>query len=230
MRRTSATKKTRVQRSEEVRDALFQAAAEVVGEHGYIDASITRITQRANLAQGTFYNYFASRQEIFDELLPVLGAKMMAHIRQQVSGAHSFLEREERSFRAFFSFLKRMPYFLRILNEAEIFAPKAHRQHFRNISSGYLRFLQKAREHGEIADLSDEELEALVYILIAARGYLALRYMTPEGAVDLPEEAVRSYMHLVSSGIVAKDTASALTLMRLRQLSRQAGKGAAERE
>jgi len=214
MRRANTNKKTRVQRSEEVRDALFQAAAEIVGEYGYIDASITRITQRASLAQGTFYNYFASRQEIFDELLPVLGAKMLVHIRQHVSGANSFLEREERSFRAFFSFLKRMPYFLRILNEAEIFAPKAHRQHFRNISGGYLRFLQKARKHGEIADLKDEELEALAYILIAARGYLALRYMTPDGVVDLPEEAVRSYMHLVSSGIIARSTASILTVLK----------------
>lgn len=201
MRRANAPRKTRVQRSEEVRDALFQAAAEVVGEYGYIDASITRITQRANLAQGTFYNYFASRQDIFDELLPVLGAKMLVHIRQQVSGARSFLEREERSFRAFFGFLKRMPYFLRILNEAEIFAPKAHRQHFRNITDGYMRFLRKARATGEIADLSDEEMEALAYILIAARGYLALRYMTADRGGDLPEVAVHAYMQLVSGGI-----------------------------
>lgn len=210
MKRANATKKTRVQRSEEVRDALFQAAAEIVGEYGYIDASITRITQRANLAQGTFYNYFASRQEIFDELLPVLGAKMLVHIRQQVSGAKTFLEREERSFRAFFGFLKRMPYFLRILNEAEIFAPKAHRQHFRNISSGYLRFLQKAREQGEIPNLGDEELEPLAYILIAARGYLALRYMTPDGIMEVPDDAVRAYMRLVSGGLV--DGAQAMAL------------------
>ncbi|WP_431855397.1 TetR/AcrR family transcriptional regulator [Azospirillum sp.] len=208
MRRVNATKKTRVQRSEEARDALFQAAAEIVGEYGYIDASISRITQRANLAHGTFYNYFASRQDIFDELLPVLGAKMLVHIRQQVSGAGSFLEREERSFRAFFGFLKRMPYFLRILNDAEIFAPKAHRQHFRNITDGYLRFLRKARATGEIADLNDEALEALAYILIAARGYLALRYMTAERGIELPEEAVRVYMQLVSSGIARKGTSA----------------------
>lgn len=203
MGRTATGKKTRVQRSEEVRDALFQAAAEVVGEHGYVDASITRITQRANLAQGTFYNYFASRQEIFDELLPVLGAKMLAHIRQQAGGARTFLEKEELSFRAFFSFLKRMPYFLRILNEAEIFAPKAHRQHFRNITAGYLRFLQKARAAGEIADLSDESLEPLIYMLVATRGYLALRYTNENGVINLPEEAVTVYLQLLSNGLVA---------------------------
>ena len=201
MKRTSLAKKSRVQKSEEVREALFQAAAEVVGEYGYGEASISRITQRANLAQGTFYNYFASRQEIFDELLPVLGAKMMAHIHQQAGGASGYLEKEEQSFRAFFSFLKRMPYFLRILNEAEFFAPAAHRQHFHNITSNYTRFLKKARAAGEIAAVSDAEIEALVYMLIAARSYLALRYLKPDKSMDLPEEAVSAYMRVLAHGI-----------------------------
>lgn len=204
MRRTTTVRKTRVQRSEEIREALFQAAAEIVGIHGYIDTSIARITQRANLAQGTFYNYFGSRQDIFDELLPVLGVKMMLHIRQQVRGATSFLEREERAFRAFFGFLRRMPYFLRILNEAEIFAPKAHHTHMKNISDGYVRFLRKAGEQGEIAMLGDDELESVAYVMISARGYLAMRYLKPDGTVDLPEGAVEGYMRLVSQGLVAQ--------------------------
>lgn len=202
MPRATAVRKTRAQRSEEIRDALFQAAAETVGEYGYIETSIARITQRADLAQGTFYNYFDSRQHIFDELLPVLGAKMMQHIRQHVHDADSFLEREERSFRAFFSFLKRMPYFLRILNEAEIFAPKAHKAHFRNITEGYMRFLRKAWQKGEIVEMSEEEAEAMVYILVSARGYLAMRYLKPNGAVDVPEEAFSAYMRLLKSGLL----------------------------
>src|ERR1700740_3842781 len=94
VKRPERPKKTRAQKSEEARAALFQAAAEIVGEYGYADASITRITQRANLAHGTFYHYFASRQDIFDELLPVLGAQMMEHIRHRAVGGKTFLERE----------------------------------------------------------------------------------------------------------------------------------------
>jgi len=209
MRRPNAVRKTRAQKSEEIRDALFQAAAETVGEYGYIDTSIARITQRADLAQGTFYNYFDSRQDIFDELLPVLGVKMMLHIRQQVRSATTFLEREEQAFRAFFGFLKRMPYFLRILNEAEIFAPKAHEAHFRNITQGYIRFLRKAGQNGETAVMSDDEIEATVYILISARGYLAMRYLMPDGIVDMPEEAVAAYMRLVSRGLLERKSGPA---------------------
>src|SRR5262245_34071175 len=137
VRRSKFGRKTRAEKSEEARKALFHAAAEIVGEHGYGSASISRITQRAKLAQGTFYNYFASRQAIFDELLPALGEEMLAHIRARVIEGSTFLDREERAFRAFFEFLAQVPQFLRILNEAEIAAPRAFRKHFRNVSAGY---------------------------------------------------------------------------------------------
>lgn len=204
MARLGTIKKTRAERSEAARDSLFQAAAEVVGEYGYIEASISRITQRANLAQGTFYNYFESRQGIFDELLPVLGTKMLIHLQQQVSGSKTFLEKEERSFRALFSFLKRVPHFMRILNEAAIFAPRAHELHIRNVSSSYLRFLQKARENREIIDLTDDELEALICMLLAAREHLAKKYMPLNDSNPVPEEAIGVYMKIVSNGIIAK--------------------------
>jgi len=37
-------------RGKMIREALFKAAAEVVGEHGYQEASISMITQRAGVA------------------------------------------------------------------------------------------------------------------------------------------------------------------------------------
>ena len=223
MRPPGAVRKTRAEKSERARDALFRAAGEIVGEHGYGGASISRITQRANLAQGTFYNYFASRQDIFDELLPVLGARMMTHIREQAIGGRTFLEREERAFRAFFDFLKRVPHFLRILNEAEIAAPKAFRRHFSNISAGYVRFLQRARDRGEIRDLSDDEIEAVVYVLMSARSYLALRYVARDGNSVLPEQVVSAYMRLISGGLAA-DAAPDSARAGARPSSRTGGK------
>ena len=196
------SKSTRVQRSEELRSALFQAAAEVVGECGYADASISKITQRANLAQGTFYNYFESRQHIFDELLPTIGEIMLRHVEAQAQGKNGFLEKEAASFQAFFTFMRERPYFLRILNEAEVFAPAAYKRHFQNVSTSYVRFLQRAREKGEIRNMNDAELEALSYIFMAARGYLAMRY-SEDGAeaVSLPDSALSAYVSLVEHGV-----------------------------
>jgi AcrR family transcriptional regulator len=50
------------------RARLLSAAKEVFEEEGLLNARISDITARANLAQGTFYTYFTSKQEIFREV------------------------------------------------------------------------------------------------------------------------------------------------------------------
>jgi len=69
--KNSTPRSTRAERSEQTLNALLDAAGEVVGELGYQDASVARITSQAGVAQGTFYNYFNSRQDLFDGNRPV---------------------------------------------------------------------------------------------------------------------------------------------------------------
>jgi AcrR family transcriptional regulator len=54
----------------ETRNKLLEAAEQVFGDLGFHDASIVKITEAAGVGQGTFYLYFGSKQEIFDELVP----------------------------------------------------------------------------------------------------------------------------------------------------------------
>ncbi len=194
--------RSRSEKSERIRDALLHAAAGVVGEVGYADASIALITQRAGVALGTFYNYFDSRQDILDALLPSIGAHMRSHVRETARVGRDFREREELSFRSFFSFLDQTPHFFRILNEAESFAPKAHAAHIGAVARGYARFLEHARQNREITGYSSKDLEVVVYILMAARSYLALRYARSDGKpAELPEQVVRAYMKFVLFGL-----------------------------
>ena len=202
-------RRTRAESAEQNREALLDAAAEVVGRHGYAGASISRITERAGLAQGTFYNYFPAQQDVFDELMPRLGVRMIEAIRARARTGRSFREKEELSFRGFFEFLRKVPYFLRILNEAEIYAPVAYQRHMTNVAIDYLKFLKRARERGEIARLTDDELEAIVYMLMSTRSYLAMRYLAPSMTDDLPEHVVSAYMALVERGLEGRDAPSA---------------------
>jgi AcrR family transcriptional regulator len=48
---------------------LLKAASEVFHEHGFHRAKVSDITAAAGVAQGTFYLYFSSKEEIFLELL-----------------------------------------------------------------------------------------------------------------------------------------------------------------
>jgi AcrR family transcriptional regulator len=193
---------TRAARAPEAREAIFRAAVEVIGKHGYHEASISRVTQAAGIAQGTFYLYFQSRQELFDELLPHAGKEMLQFIRDQVSGARGILDVEERGFRALFAYMAKNPGFNRVINEAEIAAPEAHRKHVQLLIRHYVESLERGIKAGQIKLFDRSELEAIAYILMSVRNNLYLRYAVgAEGPEVLPEDVVQTYLKLVSNGL-----------------------------
>ena len=66
------------QRARENRESLINAAAETVGEKGYEGATIAEVTSRAGLSLGLFYQYFESRGDLFNQLLPAVGSRLIA--------------------------------------------------------------------------------------------------------------------------------------------------------
>jgi AcrR family transcriptional regulator len=63
------TRKTRKERRQDRRDALKRAAVEVFSEKGFNAAKISQIVDIVGVAQGTFYLYYESKQQLFGELL-----------------------------------------------------------------------------------------------------------------------------------------------------------------
>lgn len=193
---------TRAERSADVREAIFEAASKVVGEYGYANASISKITELAGFAQGTFYLYFESRQELFDELLPHVGADMLKYIRPRVAGAKNIYEMEERGIRAFFNYLNKNPGFIRVLNEAETAAPAAHKKHYQVLATKYVTALERAARAGEIKNFDKKELETIAYMMMASRSYLYMRYFKgKEQTKSQSEKVIEAYMKVVKSGL-----------------------------
>ncbi len=49
----------------ERRESIIQAAIEVFGKSNFRDSSISEIAQRANIAEGTIYQYFKNKEDLF---------------------------------------------------------------------------------------------------------------------------------------------------------------------
>jgi AcrR family transcriptional regulator len=96
------------------RRAILDAAREVFAELGYEVATVRDIIRRTGLASGTFYNYFRSREEVFEALAddgaarfrPILRACWEAsntfdgYLRAAIQAYYDFLADEHESWQA----------------------------------------------------------------------------------------------------------------------------------
>jgi AcrR family transcriptional regulator len=202
-------RKTRAEKAAENRHKLLHAAAEVVGTFGYAEASVARIVERAGLAQGTFYLYFESRQDLFDQLLPEVGGEALAYIRDQVGTSPDFVTMEERGLRAFFAYMVENPSYFRILTEAEVAAPIAYEKYTSNRTGRFLDSITTAWRKGEVKGYTQRELGVLTQVMLASRAYLYQHYAKgPDGPRPVPEWVIEAYAKFVGRGIGMLDDKS----------------------
>ncbi len=191
----------RALRLEKTRHDLLRAATAIIGEVGYAKASIARITARARVAQGTFYTYLKSRQDLFDRLLPAVGLDMLHRLAARMHGAASLIDVEERGVRELFGYLVENPGFYRLLNEAETLAPKAHRVHFDNVTRGYVHSLHLAWQNGALPGYDESEIRALAFMLMGMRSYLMLGFARKGRTMTrVPEAVIATYLKFVRAG------------------------------
>lgn len=89
------------------RKAILAAARETFAELGYGSTTVRDIIRRTKLASGTFYNYFQSKEEIFQALLDANALEVRPRLVESRANARSFEELMEGTFRVFFEFLIR---------------------------------------------------------------------------------------------------------------------------
>lgn len=194
-------------KADETRRALFSAAATVVGKYGYEEASIAKITALAGVANGTFYNYFETRQDLFDQLLPTVGEGLLDYIRSRVKRGASGVERERQRMVASFEFFQQNRGFIRILNEAEVYAPRAFKKHVKKVAEDYIAGLRRQFENGELGPFREDELKTIVYILMGARSYLMMlaHYEPTTFSEDIAESFISTYVRLLERGLFVPD-------------------------
>jgi AcrR family transcriptional regulator len=51
----------------ETRDRILEAALGLIGERGFDNVTVEMITERADVAKGTFFNYFAGKEAVIED-------------------------------------------------------------------------------------------------------------------------------------------------------------------
>jgi len=105
-------------RGEATRKKLLASAEIEFGSKGFPAASVSSITQRADVGQGTFYLYFHSKEEVFATLVRDINAEQCAELAALASTATG-KEAERAVVTLLLEFVAQSPGRHRILTEAQ---------------------------------------------------------------------------------------------------------------
>ncbi len=183
------------------RQRLLEAAEHVFGELGYHEASIVKITDVAGVAGGTFYLYFGSKKEVFDELVRDLNRRVRRAMKEGSSQGKTRLEAELLGFRAYFRFTAEHPTLYRIIRQAEFVSPEMLDYHYRRLAEGYVEALEAARAAGEVGDI-DAEVSA--WALMGAGELIGMRWILWDGRQEVPPAVLAELDRIIKCVLEAK--------------------------
>ena len=187
----------RTARGRRTRRKLLRAAESLFGEHGFHGTSVAQITRTAGVAQGTFYLYFDSKEEVFRQLVRHLSQQLRRALATAVSGAETRLEIEERGVREFVRFSAEHRDLYQIVSESQFIDPEIFRWYYERLARGYALGLRRAMDRGEVRETDPETLS---YCLMGASHFLGIRWIAWEGR-EPPEEVVEATVAFIRRGL-----------------------------
>jgi AcrR family transcriptional regulator len=186
------------------RGRLLESAERIFAELGYHDASIVKITEAAGVAQGTFYLYFASKKDLFDELVLDLNHRVRQAMTEAADQGGTRAEKELLGFGAFFRFTAEHPALYRIIRQAEFVSPETLHEHYRRLTNGYVAGLRQAMADGEI---DDGDPEVLAWALMGIGELVGMRWILWAGQEQVPAEVFDELARVIVRALGAKDPA-----------------------
>lgn len=184
-------------RGEATRQKLLEAAEHEFGEKGFHAASVSSITRRAGVGQGTFYLYFPTKEDAMRELVRYMGHALRRSLAEAIADAPTRLEIERRGFDAFVRFSLQHQNLYRVVMESQFVDESVYREYYEALAAGYRDGLERAARQGEIRDGSAEER---AWALMGIAHFLGLRYAIWEDR-EPPETVKREVFDFIEHGL-----------------------------
>jgi AcrR family transcriptional regulator len=190
------------ERGRKTRHALLEAAETVFGARGYEEASISEITQRAGVAQGTFYVYFEDKKAIYIELVDELGSRLRRFLAAATDGIEDRLEVERAGLAAFFRFIRTHGALYRLVRQAEFVDKPAFRRYYDRLAEGYAAGLAKAMDAKQVRRANPE---IVAYCLMGMADFLGMRWVLWEKDDAALERVVETAAALIRDGLAPRE-------------------------
>jgi AcrR family transcriptional regulator len=189
------------ERSFETRRVILSAARDLFARNGYEAASVNQICQMAEVSKGAFYYHFASKQELFLELLNTWLDRLdeqLAYLRAHSSSVPEALNRMTLVFGEVYAAAGgNLPLFLEFWNQAQRQPAIWQRviEPYRRYQQYFAAMLEEGVAEGSLK-VMDAQLTAQV-IVAQAVGLLLQGLLDPDGA-DWPRVSQAAFEMIFS--------------------------------
>ena len=193
-----ATRKPVTARGEQTRQKLLAAAELEFGEKGFHTASVSSITRRAGVAQGTFYIYYDSKEEILRELVRFMNRKLRHTLTQATHGITDRIEVERVGLETFLRFAIEDQNLYRVVLESQFIDESIYREYYEQMADVYTARLEQAQREGQIRSGS---AYGQAWALMGMASFLGLRYAVWEGTMP-PDDVMETALAFIEGGLV----------------------------
>ncbi len=189
---------------------ILAAATSLFARYGYKRTSIDDIAREAEIAKGTIYLYFDSKEACFRGVCAAFLAQMLDEARAAAAGKGDLAERLEAllaaKFVAVFELVERSPHAKELLDSTSTVGGDLLKRGDRDYEAIVVGLLSRAERRGEIA-LAPADLTRAAAADFLIRGGHGLSAPDPEGVVPSPrvyrarlQELVRIFLRAVRKG------------------------------
>jgi len=172
----SKGKAPRTPRGEKTLRKILDAALGEFGEKGFGDSSIVGITTRADVALGTFYTYFDSKEAVFAALVGDMSSRVRDHVAPAIVNARDGFEAEQLALESYLGFVAGHKEVYRIIDEAEFVDPAGFRRHYETTAARIADRLSAGAARGEVRPGDEIAMAVRAWAIMGMNVFLGLRF------------------------------------------------------
>ena len=141
-------------RKENTRKKVFKVALEFFINKGFEKTTIEDITKRANVAKGTFYNFFAKKEDV---LVYYLDSKIaQSHEKFRINTGSNFIEQYEALIAYYLKYIFRNKNFAKILLKERVMNQGSKNNPYElKVKQTVAQLIDSAKQRKEISDQID---------------------------------------------------------------------------
>ena len=190
-------------RGEATRKRILDAAENEFGENGFARTSVASIVNRAGVAQGTFYLYFPSKDDVLRQLVRDMGRRLRHALSEATKGLTHRVDVEKVGLEAFINFALENQNLYRVVMESQFVDESIYREYYQTLADAYADRLDEAQKKHEIRA---GHPEAQAWALMGVAHFLGLRYAIWEKSAP-PPEVISTTHALLFSGLAEREPA-----------------------